>query len=316
LWERLALLGLALMLVHVIVVLISVSYRCHVARRVQEIDDAASPALQRSRRKLVADLRLRVGTLRAIGSTAPLLGLAGTCVGILGIFRGFSGTRFGAVPSMVFGLDAAFISTAAGILVTVPAIASYNFLCTRIESLEGEVNAIERRSQPFRLAPKFPLGARFSKTPFAFVAAPALAACIAAFMTFPSFHTPKGLNVALASARCGCESVDRVIILRITDAGKLFLNTEPEDFNNLATRLSQIYSLRVDRTLYLHAEDGVPFQTVAEVLDIVKNANAERNTAGMGTSKLRITVRLVTPKATNASCAEPVETGSSQHASR
>jgi biopolymer transport protein ExbD len=308
-WERFALLGLALMLARVFVVLASVSYHCHLARRVHGID-GASRAFQRSRRKLVADLSLRVGTLKSIASTAPYLGLVGTCVGVLGTFRGYSGTRHDLLVVMVFGLDAAFLSTAAGLLVTVPAIVSYNYLRTRIESLESEVNA-PRRSQPFRLAPKFPLGARFSKIPFAFVAAPVLAACITAFMTFPSFRTPKGLSVAVASAHCDYGG-ERFITLRITDAGELFLNTEQEDLSSLGPRLSQIYRLRVDRTLYLHAEDGVPFQSVAEALDIVKNANVERNAVGIGANKLTITVRLVTPKSMNGSCPQPVETGSRQ----
>jgi biopolymer transport protein ExbD len=315
LWERLALLGLALMLAYVLVVLGSLSYRYHLARRVQGVD-AASPAFQHNRRKLVADLKLRLGTLRAIAFTAPYLGLAGTCIGILAMFRAFSGTRFGAVLSMVFGLDAALISTAAGILVTVPAIVSYNYLCTRIESLESEINLPGRRGQPFRLASKFPLGARFSKIPFVFIAAPALAACITAFMTFPSFRTPRGFTVALASSRCDYEGSERVITLRITYAGELFLNTEKEDFSSLGPRLSQIYSLRVDRTLYLQAEDDVPVQTVADALDIVKNANVERKAAGTGTSKLALTVRLVTPKAMNAGCPQAVETGSRLPASR
>jgi biopolymer transport protein ExbB/TolQ/biopolymer transport protein ExbD len=300
LWERLVLVGLALILAHVVVILTSVSYRCNLAQRVQGID--VSQAFQRSRRKLIADLNLKVATLKSITSTAPYLGLAGTCVGILGMFRGYVGTRQGAVIMTVFGLDAAFISSATGLLVTVPAIVSYNYLRSRIESLESEVSPTERTGRHSHNAQRFPLTARFSTIPFAFVAAPALAVCMAAFMTFSSFNTPAGLHLALASGHCESDGNDRVVTLRITDAGKLFLNAEQEDWNSLGIRLSQIYSLRVNRTLYLLAEDGVPFQTVAHALDFV------------GTDHIR--VRLVTPKAMNAHCHQLVVTGSSQHASR
>jgi hypothetical protein len=106
--------------------------------------------------------------------------------------------------------------------------------------------------------------------------------------------------------------------MRITDAGKLFLNAEQEDRNSLPGRLSEIYSMRVHRTLYLFADDGVPFQTVADALDTVENALVivEPQAVDTGMDKLDITVRLVTPRALNARCPEPVATGSSRHALR
>src|SRR4029077_5138037 len=120
---------------------------------------------------------------------------------------------------------------------------------------------------------------------------------IAAYMTFSSFHTPTGFYVELASARCEYDGVDRLIVLHITDAGKLFLNQEQEDWNSLAHRLSEIYSMREYRTLYLLADSGVPFQTVANGLDAVENASATvgPQAVGMRKDKLGIKVRLVTP---------------------
>jgi hypothetical protein len=45
----------------------------------------------------------------------------------------------------------------------------------------------------------------------------------------------------------------------------------------VATRSSEIYKSRVDRTLFLYVEDGVPFQAVAEALDIVKANRLNRS---------------------------------------
>jgi biopolymer transport protein ExbD len=319
-WERYVLVGLALMLAHVVFVLTSVGYRCHIAQRPQEIDPA-SRAFQRSRRKLFAEMGLKVGTLKSIASTAPYLGLVGTCVGILGIFSGYVGTRFGAVIMTVFGLDAAFISTASGLLVAVAAVLSYNYLRTKIDSLQREVagNTHERTGQSFQVAQKLPLTARFSQIPFAVIAAPSLAVSIMAFMTFSSFHTLRGLHVGLASDRCELEGDDRPIVLRITDAGELFINQTQEDWNSLAGRLSEIYRTRVHHTLYLRADDGVPFQSVARALDIVENArrvNVGSGPVRMGPDRLDITVQLLTPKALSAHCLEPVSIGPSLHALR
>jgi len=105
-------------------------------------------------------------------------------------------------------------------------------------------------------------------------------------MTFASFH----LYVETASDRCEYDVADKLIVLHITDTGKVFLNQEQEDWNSLADRLSQIYSVREYRTLYLLADSGVPFQTIAHALDTVENAEAS------------IQVRLITPKVFNAAC--------------
>ena len=132
-------------------------------------------------------------------------------------------------------------------------------------------------------------------------------------MTFASFHTSTGFDVEVASARCEYDVVDKLIVLRITETGRLFLDYQPEDWNSLADRLSQIYSMRKDRTLYLLADSGVPFQTVAHALDTVESAPAAvgPQAVGMRMAKLDIKVRLVTPAALRAACLlKPVVTGS------
>jgi hypothetical protein len=74
---------LALLLAYTLAVFIRVSYRYHVARQARVIDSA-------SRRKLAAELNIEVGNLKSIVSTAPYLGLVGTCFGIMSAFRGIA----------------------------------------------------------------------------------------------------------------------------------------------------------------------------------------------------------------------------------
>jgi hypothetical protein len=70
--------------------------------------------------------------------------------------------------------------------------------------------------------------------------------------------------------------------------------------------------MREHRTLYLLADSGVPFQTVADALDTVESAPvAVRHQAVvMEMDKLDIKVRLVTPAALNVGCFKPVVTSS------
>jgi biopolymer transport protein ExbD len=282
---------------HILVVVTRVSYSYHLARRAEEID-TASRAFQRGRRKLVADFSIKVGTLKSIALVAPYLGLSGTCSGIVTGFRGIDIVADSALAAVMASgaVTVAFITTAAGLLVAIPAVWSHNYLRTRIDLLEIEISrdVPVRTSRHFRFTQKFPLAALFSRIPFSLIAAPSLAILVGVmFMEYSSYETPAGLYVGMTPATLGCEyDGDRPIVLRLTDAGKVFLNQEQEDWNRLAGRLSEIYSPRPHRTLLLFADDGVPFQRVADAIDITKNASVAETS-----SSLDITVRWMTPRA-------------------
>lgn len=296
---------LALILVHIVIVVARVSYCYHIARQVRGMD-TATRAFQRTRRQLVADLSLRAGTLRSIALTAPYLGLAGTCFGILNSFRGYVGAKWYFIVMTASLMAAALVPTTVGLLVAVAATWSYNHLRTRIDLLEGDIpGAVEQGSRPFQVAQKLPLKARFSTPLYATIAAPALAGMVMAFLSFASFHTPQGLVVELASARCQYDEGNRLVVLRITDVGKLLLNQEPVDWNSLAGRLSEIYRMRVGRTVYLVADNGVSFQTVADAIDIAQNVTVE-------STSLDIRVCLVTRETINDRCPEAVEIDTSR----
>ena len=127
---------------------------------------------------------------------------------------------------------------------------------------------------------------------------------------------PTGLYIELVPPCRDNDANDRTTVLHLTDAGKLLLNAEQEDWSGLASRLSEIYSMRAQRTLDIVADDGVPFQTVADALDIVENAPvaAGPQAAGMELEKLDIRVRLLTPRVLGAHCPEHIFTGWSRRA--
>jgi biopolymer transport protein ExbB/TolQ/biopolymer transport protein ExbD len=308
-WQRMTLLQrldiilLALMLAHIVVVVIHVSYRYRLARRAKAIDTVGT-AFQHSRRKLVADLSFKVSTLNSIALLAPYLGLAGTSIGIIAGLMGIALSAESALAAVIYAgvVPVAFITSVAGLFVAIPAAWSYNYLRTRMDSLESEISedVPVRHSRHVRFARKFPLAARFSTIPFSLVAVPILAILAGVtFMEYSFYKIPTGLYVETVPAALDCEEDHRVIVLHVTQAGELFVNQEQEDWNGLANRLSDIYSLRRHRALYLLVDNGVPFQQVADAIDIAKNASV----AGTSTS-LDITVRLITPTAVHTHCLE------------
>jgi len=310
--ERAIFISLALMLAYTVFVLFRFSRRYYLARR--ESNNLNPESWQDSRRRergLVADLISGLGMLRGIATAAPFLGLAGTSYGMLAALSvGYSGSLYWFVPVMFARISAALITAAVGILVAIPAMLSYNFLRSRMEALSAPSLMGRRRSEvdlgSFHFAQTLRLKKRFAVPPhYALIAAPVLACVVMLLMVNEPYQRPTGLPVRLP--RDHCES-NRTIVLRVTDGGKLFLNTEPEDWNGLGTRLSEIYRLRQDRVLYLEAQDDVRFQIVADAIDFARNP-------ATGAESLGITVWLITPQTEteNALCHAPIWTGSSAH---
>ena len=309
---RLDVIVLALMFAGVAIVVIRISCRSYSARRRKEVDNASS-------RKLAAVLSIELGGLKAIASGAPYLGLAGTCAGLMTALVTSGGNT--SLATVTAKMAAPLITTALGILVAVPATCSYNYLCTRKDLPEGEfANCLHEQVGLCRPASsKLRLTKRFSQLPaFALIAAPCLAALVAVDTPYFAPREPTGLELELAPSCPENHAHDRATLLHITDAGKLFLNEEQEDWNGLAGRLAEICRVRAQRTLDVVVDDGVPFQTVADALDITENVPVSAGTQGpdLRMEKLDIRVRLLTPNALNAHCPESVVGGSIKRALR
>lgn len=203
LMERLVLLLLALMLART--VLIGVRFSYLLAKRPKPSDTSS-----RAGSELAAELCLKLRSLRSIFSTAPYLGLLGTTLGILDTLSvGFIGSLPSILQWVALGIAAAFLSTAAGIVVAVPATCLHNYLRTRSDSLDSELPSgrVEKTGLLVR--------ARVSSFPFPLTAVPVLALSIAAFITFLSFNAPLGLRVRLmatGSSETKATSLDPIVI--------------------------------------------------------------------------------------------------------
>jgi biopolymer transport protein ExbD len=295
-YARLDVLALAILLAYILVVATLVLLRYHRARRAGGFKKSGQSAGE-----LALDLSMEVGNLRSIAFIAPYLGLIGTCLSLLNLFEGFDMEKHAAEVMLVSKAAAALLTTAAGIIVAVPATCFYNYLRTRIDLLDcgvanGALSQTSRRHQAFM---RLQLARRFSAPVFALPAALSLALLVAACTPFLRTEYSTGLSLELASTRCEYDGDDRLVVLHIANDGKLFLNQEQEEWNSLAGRLSEIYSMRKNRTLYVLTDEGVTFQTVADAVDIAESTTSTKP------QPLDITVRLVTPTAMKAPCVLP-----------
>jgi biopolymer transport protein ExbD len=307
---RLDIIVLALMLVYLFAVVIHVRYRYYLARRLRRIDSAGS-------KKLAAALNIKVSSLKSIALTAPCLGLAGTCVGILSALGGVGMEKHTALAMIATRIALALIPTALGIPVAVLATCFYNYFCTRMDLLEGEVfEEGQERGRHFRRARRFPPTERFAELPafgllgalpaFGLLAALGLTVLVKMFMPLSSSHPPTGFYVELPAHvfRDDCGDFD-VTILEMSKEKMLTINSKPVPRETLATRLSDIYRLRAERLLLVKADPNLSFQDVASIIDVA-NGSVEN-----------LYVTLVTPGAEKEPClvilrprkrAEPLET--------
>jgi biopolymer transport protein ExbB len=113
---------------------------------IQAIEDAG--------RHVVHDLERFLNMLATIAAISPLLGLLGTVTGMMRTFKAITVAGVGNPAAMAGGIAEALITTAAGLLVAIPALVAYRYLRGRVDALvirmEKEsiklVQAIDRTS--------------------------------------------------------------------------------------------------------------------------------------------------------------------------
>jgi biopolymer transport protein ExbD len=274
---RLDVIVLALMLVYLFAVVIHVCYRYYLARRLRRIDSAGS-------KKLAAALNIKVSSLKSIALTAPCLGLAGTCVGILSALGGVGMEKHTAQAMIATRIALALIPTAVGIPVAVLATCFYNYFCTRMDLLEGEVfEEGQERGRHFRRARRFPPKERFAELPafgllgalpaFGLLVALGLTVLVKIFMPLSSFRTPTGLYVKLLAHTSPSECGDsNVIVLQLLNDSSFKINSERVPIKNLRGRLRETFQPREERILLVRADAEVSFQEVVAAIGIAESA--------------------------------------------
>lgn len=89
-------------------------------------------------------LRRRLRILTVVTAVAPLLGLLGTIIGMIKAFQtvALSGESLGKAELLAEGIYEAMITTAAGLLVAIPALVAYHWFASMIERLTHEIDRI------------------------------------------------------------------------------------------------------------------------------------------------------------------------------
>lgn len=92
--------------------------------------DLAERMTERSRVRLMSQLKRNLWILGTIGSASPFIGLLGTVVGIVKAFHDMAEKGAGGFSVVAGGISEALIATAAGLIVAIVALITYNIFVT------------------------------------------------------------------------------------------------------------------------------------------------------------------------------------------
>jgi biopolymer transport protein ExbB/biopolymer transport protein TolQ len=106
----------------------------------EDLMDTVRRAIQRASALTASDLKKMVPSLATIGATAPFVGLLGTVVGIITAFQGIAATGSGGLGAVSAGIAEALVETALGLVVAIPAVWFYNYLTSKIEYFNVEMD--------------------------------------------------------------------------------------------------------------------------------------------------------------------------------
>lgn len=86
-------------------------------------------------RHVVHELERYLNTLGTIAAISPLLGLLGTVTGMIRTFSALTVGGVGDPAALAGGISEALITTAAGLMVAIPALIAYRYLRGRVDAL-------------------------------------------------------------------------------------------------------------------------------------------------------------------------------------
>ena len=127
---------------------------------------ALERAAQIASSEALTGMEQRMTWLATIAQVGPFIGLFGTVMGIIDAFHGLGNEGAATLRSVAPGISEALITTAAGLVVAIPAVMGYNQLTSRLREFGARMddfgrellNAIENAAiyQPGTQAPPPP----------------------------------------------------------------------------------------------------------------------------------------------------------------
>ena len=101
-------------------------------------------------------------------------------------------------------------------------------------------------------------------------------------------RTPTGLSTIVPQPpppnQKQTEPDNRTIVVQVMPGGKLMINQDDSNWNDLGPRLSDIFKERADKIAFVKGDDDVEFAQVAHAIDIMRGSGIDH--VGLITAKI------------------------------
>lgn len=119
-------------------------HRQNAGRGLPRNPQALERAAQTASSEALTALEQRMTWLATIAAVAPFIGLFGTVMGIIDAFHGLGTAGAATLRAVAPGISEALITTAAGLVVAIPAVVGYNQLTAQLRDFAGRMDDFGR----------------------------------------------------------------------------------------------------------------------------------------------------------------------------
>jgi len=222
--------------------------------------------------------------LATIAAISPFIGLFGTVMGIIDAFHGLGTAGAATLRAVAPGISEALITTAAGLVVAIPAVVGYNQLTARLREFAARMddfgrellNAIENAAMMTPPAPK-PANRRgktedllamaftskgHTQTALAEINITPLVDVVLVLLLIFMLTAPvlqSGVEVAIPKTRSVNQLTEERMVVTIDREQNVFLQDKPVNVNQLPSLLKVPRGAdAAKRIIYLRADERVP----------------------------------------------------------
>jgi biopolymer transport protein ExbB/TolQ len=110
----------------------------HAADGTAAVEEYKAAALETERLRY----EKRIAFLGTLGNNAPFVGLFGTVLGIIRAFHDLAGNTMHGTQAVMSGIAEALVATGVGLLVALPAVATYNAFVRRVETATANAESV------------------------------------------------------------------------------------------------------------------------------------------------------------------------------